>query len=89
MPRSLQDILDNADHLAAIFETDEVKPDQGRDAAPLRAILAAVQARANAERAIVEAIDEARLQGISWAAIGAYLGTSGEAARQRYGRRAD
>lgn len=89
MPRSTQEILDNADHLAAIFEGDDVKPDHIRDAAPLRALLTAVQARADVERSIIEAVDEARRQGISWAAIGGYLGTSGEAARQRYGRRAD
>jgi hypothetical protein len=40
---------------------------------------------AQAERDISEAVAVARAEGHSWAAIGAMLGTSGEAARQRYG----
>jgi hypothetical protein len=86
MPRSLQEILDNADQLARRFEQFEPEADQVRDAAPLRRIHVAVAARSDAERELASAVAEARESGLSWAVIGAYLGTSGEAARQRYGQ---
>lgn len=38
-----------------------------------------------AERSIAAAVTDARAHGFSWATIGTMLGTSGEAARQRYG----
>ena len=41
--------------------------------------------RSDAERAIKEAVEQARTRGYSWAFIGKIIGTSGEAARQRYG----
>lgn len=47
-----------------------------------------VMARSAAERAIQEAVAVARSQGYSWRPIGALIGTSGEAARQRYGANA-
>jgi hypothetical protein len=43
-----------------------------------------VLSRSNAERSIKTAVDNARAHGYSWALIGSLLGTSGEAARQRY-----
>jgi nucleoid-associated protein Lsr2 len=55
------------------------------DARALRDIAAAVERRAVAERDIADAVTVARAEGHTWAAIGAMLGTSGEAARQRYG----
>jgi hypothetical protein len=45
----------------------------------------AVVASADAERAIAEAVADARDDGMSWLAIGVVLGLSGEAARKRYG----
>jgi hypothetical protein len=42
-------------------------------------------ARSEAERSISQAVTEARSHGYSWRTIGALLGTTGEAARQRYG----
>lgn len=44
-----------------------------------------VMSRSDAERSIRTAVDNARAHGYSWAFIGSLLGTSGEAARQRYG----
>ena len=44
-----------------------------------------VQARSEAERHIVEAIRTAREASRSWSVIGAFVGPTGEAARQRYG----
>jgi len=85
MPRTTQEILDQADQLAARFEqhdpTDDVK-----DAAALRAVREAFQTRAAAERESVDTVHSAREEGHAWAAIGAMVGTTGGAARQRYGR---
>jgi len=86
MPRTMQEILDHADELARRFEEYEPNPDDERDAAPLRAIRDAVIAQSKVERAIADAVHAARNAGHSWALIGGMLGTSGEAARQRYGR---
>jgi hypothetical protein len=86
MPRTVAEILDQADELAARFEAHEPEPTAGRDAAALRTVREAFQARADAERRLADAVSIARAEGHSWAAIGAMVGTSGEAARQRYGR---
>lgn len=83
MPRSLEEILEHADELERRFADHEAG--EVRDAAPLRAIREAVTERAASERRIAEAVAAARDSGVSWAAIGGMLGTSGEAARKRYG----
>jgi hypothetical protein len=85
MPRSAQQILDSADELAARFEQHE-PGDNVRDADTLRAVRDAFLARADAERVLLDAVAQARREGHSWASIGAMVGTSGEAARQRYGQ---
>lgn len=82
MPRSLQEILDHADELTRQLQAHE--PTGVGDAAPLRAVGDAVTARAATERRIADTITVARKAGVSWSAIGAMLGTSGEAARRRY-----
>ena len=41
--------------------------------------------RASAERELGEAVAAARVADLSWRQIGEIVGTSGEAARQRYG----
>lgn len=84
MPRSIEEILEQADQLAARFEDHE--PDEVVDASALRAVRSAFLQRAEAERHLADAVSVARAEGHSWAAIGAMLGTSGEAARQRYGQ---
>ena len=56
-----------------------------RDARTLRKLRQAVLKRAAAESQIAELVTVARDEGQAWSAIGAMLGTSGEAARQRYG----
>ncbi|WP_172860697.1 hypothetical protein [Jiangella alkaliphila] len=86
MPMSLEEALQHADELARRIEEREPDQDHWRDARSLAAIYRAVQARAQAERDIVEAVAEARRTGHPWWLIGSYLGTSGEAARQRYGK---
>jgi hypothetical protein len=84
MPRSIEEILEQADELAARFEAHE--PGDAVDASALRAVRSAFVERAHAERHLAEAVSVARAEGHSWAAIGAMVGTSGEAARQRYGQ---
>lgn len=85
MPRSVQDILDHADELAARFERYTPKRGDERDPQAFAALLHAVALRSDAERAVRAAVARARAGGYSWATIGELLGTSGEAARQRYG----
>ena len=84
MPRSIQEILDHADELAARFEDYEPDPDDER---PVEEYLLqrAALARARGEQQIVEAVTAARAKGISWQRIGELLGTSAQAAQQRYG----
>jgi len=84
MPRSIQDILDHADELAARFENYEPEPTDQR---PVEEYLLerAALARARSERQIVDAIIAARAKNVSWQRIGELLGTSAQAAQQRYG----
>lgn len=51
----------------------------------MRRIAEALRARDEAERLLAEAVAAARVAGLSWAGIGACLGVTGEAVRQRYG----
>lgn len=88
MPRTLQEILNQQDELARRFEDHEPNPADHRDPAPLAAMRKAMAERAQAERDLLDAVTAARDAGYSWATIGAALGTSGEAARQRYGQHA-
>ncbi len=88
MPRSLEQILTQADELADYFERHEPHRGEFRDAAALRAVRIAALRRARAEADVAEAVEHARADGHSWQSIGALLGTSGEAARQRYGQAA-
>ena len=83
MPRTAQQILDSADELAARFAQHEPGADV-RDADALGTVREAFLARADAERMLLDAVVRARQEGHSWASIGAMVGTSGEAARQRY-----
>lgn len=85
MPRTINEILAHADELAARFESHVPNPRHIDDAAALQSLRTAVLARAEADRAVAAAVADAREAGHSWAAIGAMLGTSGEAARQRFG----
>jgi hypothetical protein len=55
------------------------------EASSLVALRVAAARRAAADRALLTAVAEAREHHVTWAAIGEQLGTTGEAARQRYG----
>jgi hypothetical protein len=89
MPRTVQDILDQADELAKRFEDYQPAEGDERDPEAFAELRRAVLSRSDAERSIKEAVDNARERGYSWALIGSLVGTSGEAARQRYGRNQD
>lgn len=84
MPRSIQEILDHADELAERFE--DYEPLDG-DERPLEEYLLerAALSRARSERQVADAVVAARAAGASWQKIGKLLGTSGQAAQQRYG----
>jgi hypothetical protein len=84
MPRSVDEILQHADELAARFENYEPNPSDELDAGAVALLRAAIQERSQAERHLIDAIRGARDSGMSWSAIGTFVGTSGEAARQRY-----
>jgi hypothetical protein len=85
MTRTVQEIIDHADELAARFEGDEFEQYEPVDATPLREVYKAFRAKAEAEQNLHDAVTVAKGYGFSWADIGMMLGTSGEAVRQRYG----
>ena len=89
MPRTIKDILDHADELAKRFEDYEPSAADERDPMVFAELRRAVLSRSDAERSIRDAVKHAREQGYSWAFIGSLVGTSGEAARQRYGHKQD
>lgn len=86
MPRSIDDLLARADQLADEFEGYEPHEDDSGEPVPF-ALRRASYRRALIERELVERVLQARESGASWAQIGNELGTSGEAARQRYSDR--
>ncbi|MDO5668590.1 MAG: hypothetical protein Q4G50_01155 [Corynebacterium sp.] len=87
MPRTVEEILAHADELATRFENYEPSEREQLNVEALQSLLAAVAEQSSAERHLLEAIRTARKSGMSWASIGTFVGTSGEAARQRYGKR--
>lgn len=82
MPKSAAEIIAQADKLADYFESD-FEPAVSLEVAAVRA---AAHRRAVAESETVEAVLKAAEAGASWRMIGEALGTSGEAARQRYSK---
>ena len=87
MPRSVDEILAHADQLAGRFEDYDPQPGDELDREAVAALRSAAHERSDAERHVLEAVRGARQAGLSWSAIGALVGTTGEAARQRYGRK--
>jgi hypothetical protein len=88
VPRSLDDLIASADHLAQRLEEYEPQPGDRDKVSPMTTLKLAALRRAAAERDLADAVRAARADGASWSSIGAAVGTSGEAARQRYGRQA-
>lgn len=86
MPRTVQEVLAHADELAARFEAFDPADAQERELDAGSSLANAVILHSHAERLLLEHIAKARREHMSWNAIGEILGTSGEAARQRYGK---
>ena len=84
MPRSLDELIAQADAFADRFEKYEPR-DADRGEPALMALRRVAYQRSLIERDLAEAVRNARSEGVSWAKIGKELGTTGEAARQRYG----
>jgi len=87
-PRTVEEILAHADVLANRIEADELGPGRPLAPEPLRALGVGIADLASAQRQVADAVAAAREAGYPWALIGTIIGTSGEAARQRYGKRA-
>lgn len=82
MPRTIEEIIAHAEDLADQFESDDF---DGIRLTPAEyALYEAVRDRADVESRVAHAIASARANGVSWAKVGSLIGTSGEAARQRY-----
>ncbi len=84
--RSIDEIKARADEFADAFERYEPRPgDDGAALPPAMAVKLAAWRRDTAERELADAVRAAREQHVSWRELGEAIGTSGEAARQRYG----
>ena len=66
MPRTVDEILQHADELAARFESYEPNPDDELDAGAVALLRAAVAERSEAERHVIDAIRAAREAGKPW-----------------------
>jgi hypothetical protein len=88
MPRTIREVLEHADELAHRFETHEFASGDER---PIEEYLVqrAVIARARSEQALLDAVTTARANGMTWQRLGELLGTSAQAAHQRYGALVD
>ena len=85
MRPSLTDLIAHADQLADAFENHDPAPeDFGAPLPPLMAVKLAAFRRAAAEKELAPAIHAARQANLSWRELGQAIGTTGEAARQRY-----
>lgn len=80
----MQEILDQADDLAAQLEGYEPSPDDEVDVAEYLLRRAAL-ARSRSERQVAEAVVAARRAGLSWKRIGEQIGISAQGTQQRYG----
>lgn len=84
-PRSIEDIKARADEFADAFENYDPKPgDENTPVPPVMAVKLAAWRRDAAERELADAVRTAREKRLSWREVGEAIGTSGEAARQRY-----
>lgn len=85
MRPSLTDLIAHADQLADAFESHDPAPeDFDAPLPPLMAVKLAAFRRAAAEKELAQAIHAARKAHLSWRELGEAIGTTGEAARQRY-----
>lgn len=84
--RTIEDLAAQADARADDFEDYDPQPgEQDAPLPPVMAVKLAAWRRDTAEVELAAAVREARAQSVSWREVGEAIGTSGEAARQRYG----
>ena len=83
--RTVKEITEHADELAAKAEAYEPKPGDHERVSPLTRVRLAAMKRAAVEVELSEAVRQAHDSGVSWKRLGEVLGTSGEAVRQGYG----
>lgn len=84
--RSIDNIKAHAEKFADAFENYEPQPsDQDAPLPPVTAVKLAAWRRDTAERELADQVRAARNLRLSWREVGEAIGTSGEAARQRYG----
>jgi dihydroxyacetone kinase len=86
MPMPVIHTHDDAEAAAAEKWLDQLDPAtvKPRDASRVRAIIAASEALAAAEENLRQAVAEARAAGDTWTVIGAALGTTKQAAHERF-----
>lgn len=83
--RSIGDLVVRTDEFADAFEKYEPKPgDHDAPLLPAMAVKLAAWRRDVADKEFAEAVRSARAQRLTWREVGEAIGTSGEAARQRY-----
>jgi hypothetical protein len=81
----MEEIRAHAEQLARRMVEYEPSDEDRRYAEPLADVHRAVIVQADADEQLLAAVGAARARGVPWASIGCVVGTSGEAARQRYG----
>lgn len=86
MPRTTQEIIDHAAELAKRFEDYEPQATDRETVSPRTRLRLAALRRSEAEKEVADAVRAAKREHLSWDVIGKTLGTSGEAARQKYSR---
>lgn len=87
MPRDSKSIIEHAEDLARRFELAEPSPLGADGQQAVDELRVAVVDRGRSEARIAAAVSAARAAGVSWAVLAAVLGTSRQAAQQRYGDR--
>lgn len=85
MPKSVQEVIDNLENYQAMISNFAPSSENEVDVETFRQLREAALERIKLEKQIAMLVNQARENNFSWSFIGTILGTSGEAARQRYG----
>ena len=88
MPRTAEQLAAAAAETEQMLDNLDTENAQPEDISDLRAIAAALDSIARGEGDLAAAVAEARANGRSWARIGTALGTSKQAAHDRFADRA-
>ena len=87
MPRTPEQLAAAAAETEEMLDNLDVDQAQPEDISDLRAIATALDSVAQGETALAAAVNKARANGRSWARIGTALGTSKQAAHDRFASR--